>query len=129
GAVAVAAFLVGDSGAPYRWEGALLHNGARIGAVSVPTMRDSESASTVTVRNTGREIASTCQVRVADYRARDGYLTGHSAFFDLAIAETRVVPLPLETARSVPGEHRFRISLECQHRLKDRTTTTIRIER
>jgi hypothetical protein len=127
--VSIAAFLVADSGAPWRWEGALTGAAARIGDVVVAEMRDGRSTATVAVRNAGREPASSCRLAVADYRARDGYLTGGSAFFDLAPGEARRIDLPLQAARVIPGVHTFRISFECRHRLKDRGTATIRITR
>jgi hypothetical protein len=126
--VSISAFLIGDSGAAYRWEGALMGTGAPIGGVSAPDLQRGQSLASVQVANVGEQDARVCRVTVADYQARNGYLTGASQFFDLASHETRAVTLPLKVATVAPGLHTFRVSLECGHRLKDRVSATIRIE-
>ena len=68
-----------------------------------------------------------CQVRVAEYTARNGYLTGSSALFEIKPRETRPVEMQLSAARPAPGVYEFALSLECENRLKDRVRTRIEV--
>ncbi len=65
------------------------------------------------VANTGREALRDCYATVDGYSARNGYLRGRSARFDLAAGETSRVPIALEAMRPPPGSHAFRLKLEC----------------
>lgn len=127
-AASIPLFLLGDSGLPHRWEGQLTGASARIGEMTVPTMDGSGAVATVIVRNESSDPMRACRVAVADYRARDGYLTGASSIFDLAPGATSAIELPLRVTTSVPGTHTFRVSLECDQRLKDRASASIQIK-
>ena len=50
---------------------------------------------------------------VDGYKASNGYLHGSSATFALAAGERRRVALALSATRPPPGDHPFRIKLEC----------------
>lgn len=125
--VSIPLFLLAESGLPHRWEGQLTGASARIGEVTVPVMAGSGAVASVMVRNAASEPMRGCRVAVADYRASDGYLTGASGFFDLAPGTTTAVELPLRTTMRVPGTHGFRISLECDQRLKDRVAASVQV--
>ena len=120
-------FLLADSGLPYRWEGQLTGASVHIGQVTVPVMDGSGAAASVTIRNESSDAMHDCRVAVADYRARDGYLTGASEIFDIAPRTTTSVQLPLRVTMRVVGTHGFRISLECGQRLKDRVAASLQV--
>lgn len=124
-AVTIPLFLLAESGLPSRWEGQLTGTAVRIGEVTAPPMTGSSTTAHVTVRNEARGAMRACQVSVPGYRARDGYLTGSSTYFDLAPAATTSVDLPLRVTTRVPGTHRFRISVECSQRIRDRVVAVL----
>lgn len=126
-AVSIPLFLLGESGLPHRWEGQLTGTAARIGDVTVPVMNGGRADAVVMIRNEAIEPMRACRIAVADYRARDGYLTGASDAFDLPAGTSQSIALPLRVTRSIPGTHAFRISLECGQRLKDRVTASVRV--
>lgn len=125
--VGIPAFLLADSGLLHRWEGAVTGTGVRITAMELPVMQRDRATAAIAVRNTGRRLARRCTVGLADYTARNGYLTGSSTPFDLEAGESRTVEMQLDAIRIVPGDHRIRVSLECANRLKDRRPATVRI--
>jgi len=127
--VSIPLFLLAESGLPYRWEGRVAGTAARIGDISVPEMARGRAVAAVMVRNEASEAMRACRVSVTDYRARDGYLTGASDFFELAAGAAQSVQLPLRVTTSVPGTHDFRVSLECGGRLKDRASAIVTIGR
>ena len=122
-------FLLADSGLPNRWEGQLTGTSVRIGEVTVPVMDGDRATAVVMVRHAASDPVRDCRISVADYRARDGYLTGTSDAFDLAPGATTAIDLPLRVTTRVGGTHAFRISLECGQRLRDRVAARIQIER
>jgi hypothetical protein len=126
-AIFIPAFLIAESGAPYRWEGALTNTRVRLTTIEIPPMRDGTSAARLRVVNEGDRSQRACRAEVADYTARNGYLNGGSDYFDLAPAEDRIVPIALESLRPVVGRHTFRLALECDNRLKDKIVAAIDI--
>ncbi len=127
--VSIPLFLLAESGLPHRWEGRLTGTAVRIGDVTVPEMTGGRAVATVMVRNEASDATRACRVSVTDYRARNGYLTGASDPFDLAVGATTSIPLPLRVTMRVPGTHDFRVSLECSERLKDRASALVTIRR
>lgn len=127
-AVSVPLFLLAESGLPNRWEGQLTGASVRIGDITVPVMDDRSAAASVVVRNESNGPMRDCRIEVADYRARDGYLNGFSHTFELAPGTTQSIDLPLSAMKRVPGTHQFRISLECEQRLRDRRTATLQVK-
>jgi hypothetical protein len=125
--VSIPLFLLADSGLPNRWEGRLTGSSVRIGDITVPVMDDRNAVAGVVVRNESNGPMRDCRIEVADYRARDGYLNGFSNTFDLSPGTTQSVELPLSVMKRVPGTHRFRISLECEQRLRDRRPATLQV--
>lgn len=126
-AASIPLFLLADSGLPHRWEGQLTGTSVRIGDITVPVMNDRDVVALVMVRNEASDAMRACRIAVADYRARDGYLTGASDFFDLARGTRPSIELPLRVMMRVPGTHAFRISLECGQRLKDQAAASVQI--
>lgn len=118
--VFVPTFLVAESGALLPLEGRL--TGHRVTFELEPTARMRASQATaslnVTVHNEGSTPESMCLLSVADYQARNGYLAGRSAFFDLKPGAQRSIDVPLRASRPPVGSHAFRVKLECsQERL------------
>ena len=126
--VSIPLFLLAESGLPHRWEGQLTGTSARIGDVTVPVMIAGRAVAVVMVRNEASDPMRACRIEVADYRARDGYLTGASDVFELPAGTTQSIALPLRVTKPVPGTHAFRISLECGQRLKDRVSTKVQVQ-
>jgi hypothetical protein len=127
--VSIPLFLLAESGLPHRWEGNVTGTAARIGDITVPEMAGGRAVAAVMVRNEASDVMRACRVSVTDYRARDGYLTGTSDSFELAVGAATSVQLPLRVTTSVPGAHDFRVSLECRERLKDRASAIVTIGR
>ena len=126
--VSIPLFLLAESGLPHRWEGRLTKTAARIGDVTVPAMTGGRAVASVMVRNEASDPMRACRIEVADYRARDGYLTGASDVFELPAGATQSIALPLRVTKRVLGTHAFRISLECGQRLKDRVSTKVQVQ-
>lgn len=126
-ACSIPLLLLADSGLPYRWEGQLTGASIRIAQVTVPVMADRDAVATVLVHNQAPVSIPGCRIAVADYRSRDGYLTGASPFFDLATGAMQPVALPLRVTTRIPGTHMFRISLECGERLRDRVGARLQV--
>lgn len=82
------------------------------------TMRASQPTQTVAlvVRNDGGSAERQCGVSLADYTARDGYLSARTPLFDLAAHGERALPLPLEGIRPPVGRHTVRVRVECTNR-------------
>jgi len=111
----VPAFLVADSGALLPLETKLTGRGAelRVPGAAETTAGDGRATIALDVRNTGRDALAGCLGGVDGYTSRNGYLHGSTARFDLAVGERRSVTLALESMRPRPGEHAFRLKLEC----------------
>jgi hypothetical protein len=113
--VFVPAFLVADSGALLPLEARVTGRGATL-SVAQPVAWGKgarEATARLTMTNTGRLALARCQARTADYRARDGYLNGSSAFVDLPTGASREVDLPLDAVRAPTAPIEIRIELEC----------------
>ena len=106
-AVSIPLFLLAESGLPHRWEGQLTGTSARIGDVTVPAMTGGRTIAVVIVRNEASDPMRACRIAVADYRARDGYLTGASDFFELPAGTTRSIELPLRVTTPIRAHTRF----------------------
>jgi len=111
----VPVFLVADSGALLPVESRLTGRGVVLEPIADTPMSTSKPAAVVnlSLRNSGVQPLASCQARVADYRAADGYLDGRSPFFALAPDEARTVAVPLAAVRPPPGVHHYRIKVEC----------------
>ncbi len=125
--ISIPAFLFGESGAPYRWESILLGTPASIINLQVEPLRDDEANVAATIANQGNVNASQCQVRTSDYSARNGYMNGSSALFDLARGETRVIEFTLDAVNPPRGEYAVNFALECQNRLKEKITARVQV--
>jgi hypothetical protein len=125
--VSIPGFLIAESGLPYRWESLLLNNAARIASVQVPPLAEGDAPADIRVQNESDLSLSGCQVRVADYTARNGYLNGASALFDLSPRETRQVTFGLSALQPLPGTYEIALSLECRNRLKDKIRTRVTV--
>lgn len=114
-AIFVPAFLVAESGALLPLEAKLTGRGATIAAPPESRWPAGNTRTTldVAVTNSGRSDLARCRLRTADYRARDGYLTGNSPFVDLPVGATRALTLPLAAQRPLAGPTTVRIKLEC----------------
>ena len=77
--------------------------------------------------NAGKQPAETCRLSVADYKASNGYLTGASDFFNLKPGEVRVEAMSFSAFDPLPGTYHFRLSLDCENRLKDRVWTSVEV--
>ena len=88
---------------------------AALRVVDVAAMPPAASRATLAldVENTGRETLVGCIGGVDGYTARNGYLHGSSARFDLAVGERRPVLVDLEATKPPAGERAFRLKLEC----------------
>lgn len=111
----VPAFLLGESGMLLPLEARLTGRGAELRATGVAEMIAATPVARLPldVANTGREALRDCYATVDGYSARNGYLHGRSARFDLAAGETNRVPIALEAMRPPSGSHAFRLKLEC----------------
>ena len=69
---------------------------------------------TLAAVNAGEEPLVDCFVTVDGATARNGYVTGTSAMFELLQGAGRTVELDVGVTRPPPGEHRFRLELECR---------------
>ncbi|MFO1308586.1 MAG: hypothetical protein U1F64_09105 [Burkholderiales bacterium] len=111
--VFVPAFLVAESGALLGLEGRLTGRSVAMSAPASATMASGKATLAVEVANTGREALRACRATTDGYTARNGYLHGSSAWFDLAPGERRSATVPLDAVRPPAGEHRFRVKVEC----------------
>ena len=111
----VPAFIVADSGALLRLEGRLTGRSLSLQPAPSASMRAATGRTLLQVEaaNDGSTALARCQLRVADYRASNGYLNGNSPWFDLAPGERRTIALPLTAARPPAGTHAFGIKAEC----------------
>lgn len=125
----VPAFLVAESGALLPLEGRLTGRQLAIELPSAVSMRATQGSATlrVRVRNQGPTPEAACQLGVADYEARNGYLAGSSAFFELPTGASLEIELPLKAPRPPVGTHAFRVELECgqQRRLVRRASLRV----
>lgn len=126
--ISIPGFLIAESGLPYRWESILLSRGVRIAGAQIAPLRGGEdAAATIAVQNESNAAIGNCQVRVADYTARNGYLTGSSAFFEIEPRENRQIEMRLSAIDPAPGNYEIALSLECDNRLKDKVRTTLAV--
>ena len=111
----VPAFIVADRGALLPLEARITGRGATVEAAAPAEMARAKGDATLALRvtNDGREALASCAVAVDGYAARNGYLNGRSATFDLPANEQRQAVVPLHAMNPPPGEHRFRVKLEC----------------
>lgn len=111
----VPVFVVADRGMLLPLESALTGRGATIEIAAPVEMMRSSGEATLAARVTpsGREALVACALAVDGYSARNGYLHGRSAPFDLPPTDQRKAVLPLSAMSPPAGEHRFRIKLEC----------------
>lgn len=124
-AVTIPLFLLVESGLPSRWEGQITGTLVRIGTVVVPPMTARKVTARVTVHSHARQAMRACELDVAGYTARNGYLHGTSRAFDLEPSTSETIDLPLEVMRRVPGTHAIQIDLECSLRMKDAVRATL----
>lgn len=125
--LSIPSFLIAESGAPYRWEGALLGTQASIVAVQIEPMQNDMTNVAVTIENEGNTPAAQCQLRTADYSAGNGYMNGSSALFDVSGHASQEVKFTLSALNAKPGEYTVNLSLECQNRLKDRVAAHVQV--
>ncbi len=125
--ISIPAFLFGESGAPYRWESILLGTQASIITLQIEPLRADKARVVATIANQGNASASQCQVRTSEYSARNGYMNGSSALFDLARGETRVIEFTLDAVNPPRGEHALNFALECQNRMKDKLAARVQV--
>jgi hypothetical protein len=111
----IPAFLIADSGALLPLEARWTGRGATLNVAVGAAMESSIGKATLGVRaeNVGSEALRECVAGVDGYTARNGYLHGSSLRFELKPGQRRTVPVGLEATRPPPGEHRFRLKLEC----------------
>jgi hypothetical protein len=126
-AVFIPAFLIAESGAPYRWEGALTNARVSLTAIEVGPMRNGNSTARVRVVNEGEQDHGQCRIDVGEYTARNGYLHGASSYFDIAANTEQLVDVKLDALKSVLGTHQFSLRLECQNRLRDKRASVIEV--
>ena len=111
----VPAFVIAERGLLLPLEAAITGRGATLRVVDAGGMAagTGKARFVVAAESTGDAALAGCRVGVDGYTARNGYLHGTSATFDLARGAPRTVELELEAMRPLPGEHRFRLELEC----------------
>lgn len=126
--ISIPAFLIGESGLPYRLEGILLKQGVTIVSSQIPPLQDDASKGIVMVQNESDSSMSACRVSVADYQASNGYLTGATQFFDMTPQELRYEPITLSAINARPGTYEIRLSLECGNRLKEKVRAEITVQ-
>jgi hypothetical protein len=111
-------FLVAESGATDPIYRALTGRRVTFAAPAlIPLSAARRSTTTaIAVRNDGSQIERQCQVSTADYTARNGYLNGRTALFDLPPGAERGVEASVDAARPIVGAHVIRWRLECANR-------------
>lgn len=124
----IPAFLIGESGLPYRLEGMLLNQGVSIVSSQIPPLQNDASKGIVMVQNESGNPMTGCRVSVADYQASNGYLTGATQYFDMAPQELRYEPITLSAINARPGTYEIRLSLECGNRLKEKVRAQVDVE-
>jgi hypothetical protein len=125
--ISIPAFFFGESGAPYRWESIILGTQADIVNLDITPLRNDRATVSATLENQGSANLLQCQVRSTDYSARNGYMNGSSAFFDLARGETRTIEFPLDAINPARGEYTVNFALECQNRIKDKIPAHVQV--
>lgn len=110
------AFIVAESGALLSFEGGLTGRSVALRVDAPATMARSRGKATMAAEaaNVGREPLRQCRALVDGYSAGNGYLHGSSAWFDLAPGERRAFAIALDAVRPPPGEHAFRVKVECE---------------
>lgn len=126
--ISIPAFLIGDSGLPYRLEGILLGQRVSISGAQIPPLRDGKSGGIIVVVNESENPVEDCRVSVADYQASNGYLTGATGYFDLSPRETRTETISLAAVSAARRSYEIRLSLECGNRLKEKVRVQILVE-
>lgn len=108
-------FVVAERGLLLPIEAALTGRGATLRIVEAGgmTQAGAKARFVVVAENVGDAALTACRVGVDGYTARNGYLHGTSATFELPRGAAPSVPLDLEAMRPVPGKHRVRLELEC----------------
>ena len=115
--VFVPAFLVAESGVLLPLEGRMTGRAVTLHLHPPNVMAaDNPKANLgIEVDNTGRVDLRACRARVDGYSARNGYLTGQSPSFDVAIGARVAAVVTLEAMRPPRGEHELRIKVECDN--------------
>lgn len=126
--MSVPAFLIGDSGLPYRLESVLLGQGVSIVSAQLPPLRDGESEGIVVVMNESENPIRDCRVSLSDYSASNGYLTGATPFFGMDPGVSDHIAMSVTAQNPIPGTYQIRLSLECENRLKHKVHTEIAVE-
>lgn len=124
----IPAFLIGESGLPYRLEGMLLGQGVSVVSSQIPPLQNDASKGIVMIQNESSSPMTACRVSVADYQASNGYLTGATQYFDMTPRELRYEPITLSAINARPGTYEIRLSLECSNRLKEKVRAQIDVE-
>lgn len=124
----IPAFLIGESGLPYRLESQLFGQGVSVVSAQIPPLRDGESKGIVIIQNDSDKPMEDCRVSVADYQASNGYLTGATDYFDFSPKELRYQPITLSAVNPIPGTYNIRLSVECSNRLKGKVGTQVYVE-
>jgi hypothetical protein len=116
--VFVPTFLAAESGVTDPLYRALTGRRVTFAAPALVPLRAARPSTTtvIAVRNGGGAVERQCQVSVADYHARNGYLNGRTALFDLPPGAERGVESSLDVSRPIIGAHAFRWKLECANR-------------
>jgi hypothetical protein len=81
----------------------------------------------LSVRNIGEHPVTGCVVGTADYSARNGYVSGRTTSFDLAVGAQQAMQLELSARNPTVGTFPLRIEIECQGRTLRITQTTLTI--
>ena len=113
----IPAFLVAESGVLLPFEGRMTGRSAtlRLHPPNVMAADNPKVNLAIEVDNTGRVDLRACRARVDGYSARNGYLTGQSPSFDLAVGARVAAVVTLEAKRPPPGEHVVRVEVECDN--------------
>lgn len=115
--VFIPAFVVGESGALLSIESAITGRGATIAPLPRAEMPLAARRASIAigVRNSGNEPLAQCRLAVASYTSANGYLTGRTAWFALAVGEARDIAFALDASKPPAGEHRYPVKLECDN--------------
>lgn len=111
----VPAFLVAESGALLPLEAKLTGRGAAIDTVDETAWQRGARAATAsaTVSNRGSVALTACELRTAEYNARNGYLNGRSKSFDLAPGAAHRIELPLAAVHPPTADLVVPLRLDC----------------
>ena len=115
--VFIPAFMIAESGVLLPLEGRMTGRAVtlRLHPPNVMAADNPKTNLAIEVDNAGRVDLRACRARVDGYSARNGYLTGQSPLFDLAVGARVAAVMTLEAMRPPRGAHEVRIKLECDN--------------